>query len=38
LTYSQDDVEDFYTTNKDKEGQPNQKLPTPLEFLLANCY
>lgn len=38
LTYSQDDIEDFYSTNKNKEGQTNQKLPTPLEFLLANCY
>lgn len=42
LTYSQEDVEDFYFESVKKSNGENgstpKKIPTPLEFLLINCY
>ena len=34
LTYSQEDIEDIFT----EEGGKVDSFPTPLEFLLGNCY
>jgi hypothetical protein len=37
FTMSQEEIEDAYVNKKDNRGNP-QKVPTPLEFLLINCY
>ena len=37
FTMSQEELEDAYVNKKDQKGQP-LKVPTPLEFLLINCY
>lgn len=42
LTYSQEDIEDFYFEQAQKSngenGATNKKIPTPLEFVLINSY
>lgn len=38
LTYSQEDIEDLLNENKNDHGAPSKKMPTPLEFVLVNCY
>ena len=41
LTYSQEDIEDLFNDpqmKKEDRGAPAKKMPTPLEFLLINCY
>lgn len=39
LTYAQEEIEDLLTvTKKNDHGAPQKKMPTPLEFLLINCY
>lgn len=38
LTISQEEIEDEYLDPKNNKNIINTKIPTPLEFLLANCY
>lgn len=42
LTYSQEDVEDFFfesvKSSNGENGATEKKTPTPLEFVLINCY
>ena len=42
LTYSAEDIEDFYFENAQKSNGENgavpKQIPTPLEFVLINCY
>ena len=38
LTYSQEEIEDLFADKKISNNEQAKKIPTPLEFVLINCY